>query len=215
MGLTAPPTGDCGPGIRGRNPGSAQPSPSPPATAASTSSAVSTSPVAPVQDTTTSTRVSSSATSAIGMAAAVTPVPEATRISASRSARSPVRFATAISATPTRARVAAASEDIDPAPITRARLPRAHSATGVPTASCSSPKVTSDWPARSIPVSECARLPTRSACWNRSLISRPAECSSWPSARASLSWPRICPSPTTIESSPHATENRWCTARSS
>ena len=52
------------------------------------------------------------------------------RISASRSARSRVRLATTTSATPARASVAAASEDMDPAPMTRARLPLAHASTG-------------------------------------------------------------------------------------
>ncbi len=45
--------------------------------------------------------------------------------------------------------------------MTRARLPLAQTSTVVPVASCSSPKVTRDWPARSMPVSLCARLPTR------------------------------------------------------
>ncbi len=162
---------------------------------------------------------SSAATSAIGTAGAVSPAapgpPGSVSASARRRARSSVRLATASSATPARARVAAASEDMEPAPMISARLPRAHSVTGAPSASCSRPKVTSDWPALSMPVSLCARLPTRRACWKRSLRSRPAVCSSWPSASASLIWPRIWPSPTTIESSPQATEKRWWTARSS
>ncbi len=187
-----------------------------PSTAATTASAVSTRPVAPVQDTATSARVSSWATWSIGTARALTPVPPCSpRISASRSARSSVRLATTTSSTPARASVAAASEDMEPAPITSARLPLAQVSTDVRTASCSRPKVTSDCPARSMPVSECARLPTRRACWKRSLRRRPAVCSSWARARASLICPRICPSPTTIESSPHATEKRWWTARSS
>ena len=75
---------------------------------------------------------------------------------------------------PARASVAAASEDIEPGADDQGPLARApSSATSAPSASCSRPKVTSDCPARSIPVSLCARLPTRSACWNRSLSSRP------------------------------------------
>lgn len=119
-----------------------------------------------------------------------------------------MRLATTISVTPTLASVAAASEDIDPAPMTSAFFPRAQSDTSAPRASCSSPNVTSDCPARSIPVSECARFPTRSACWNRSLSSRPAVCSSCARASESFICPRICPSPTTMESSPQATEKR-------
>jgi hypothetical protein len=163
-----------------------------------------------------SARVSSARTDSIGTARATTSVSSpSVSICASRSARSKVRLATTISATPVRASVAAASEDIEPAPMTSAFLPAAHVSTEPPEASCSRPKVTSDCPARSMPVSEWARLPTRSACWNRSFSSRPAVCRSCARARESLIWPRIWPSPTTIESSPHATENRWCTARSS
>ncbi len=187
-----------------------------PSAAAATASAVRTRPVAPVQETATSARVSSAGTDSIGTARAATSVSSPSiRIWARRSARSKVRLATTTSATPARASVAAAREDIEPAPMTRAFLPRAHSCMSPPCASCSRPKVTRDWPARSMPVSEWARLPTRRACWKRSFSRRPAECRSCARARESLIWPRICPSPTTIESSPQATENRWWTARSS
>ncbi len=158
-----------------------------PSTACATASAVSTRPVAPVQETTTSARVSSAATASMRTARAVTSFSsDSARIPASRSARSKVRLATTTSATPARASVAAAREDIDPAPMISAFLPLAQSSTGVPTASCSRPKVTRDWPARSIPVSEWARLPTRRACWNRSFSSLPAVCSSWARASESL-----------------------------
>ncbi len=187
-----------------------------PSTAWATVSAVRTRPVAPVQETMTSARVSSPGMASIDTARAVVVLSSASvRICASRSARSKVRLATTTSAIPDRASVAAASEDIDPAPMTSAFLPSAQAGTAAETASCSRPKVTRDCPARSIPVSEWARLPTRRACWNRSFSSRPAVCSSCALASESLIWPRICPSPTTIESRPQATENRWWTARSS
>lgn len=165
-----------------------------------------------------SARVSSTGTESIGTARASTSVPPPSfslRIWASRSARSGVRLAMTISDTPARASVAAASEDIEPAPMTRAFLPLAQTSTAVPPDNCWRPKVTRDCPARSMPVSECARLPTRSDCWNRSFSSRPAVCCSCAVASVSLIWPRIWPSPTTIESRPQATEKRWWTARSS
>ena len=60
---------------------------------------------------------------------------------------------------------------IDPAPTTR--TPGAGSSGPSVRAACSSPASTRDTPARSIPVSAWARLPTRSACWN-SALSAPA-----------------------------------------
>ncbi len=178
------------------------------ATAAATSSAPITVPAAPVQEITRSTSASASGTLARSRVRATSPP----RISTSRSARSGVRLAISRSVTPVRTRVAAASELIEPAPTTSARLPAIAPA---PAATCSRPKVTSDWPALSMPVSLCARLPTRRACWKSSLRPRAAVCSSCALARASRSWPRIWPSPTTIESRPQATEKRWWTARSS
>ncbi len=68
---------------------------------------------------------------------------------------------------------------------------------------------------RSMSVSACERLPTRSACWNSTLSAGPTVPASWPSRSASRVWPRIWLSPSTIESSPAATWNRWETAPSS
>ncbi|MNI56464.1 hypothetical protein D3C73_1114700 [compost metagenome] len=64
-------------------------------------------------------------------------------------------------------------------------------------------------------VSVRARLATENVCWNsrsRRWPSRP-----WSRAvdQASFTWPRICGSPSTIESSPVATRNRWRTASAS
>ena len=122
------------------------------------------------------------------------------------------RLATTISPTPARASVATDSAPIDPAPITSACLP----GSGPSNRSASdSPTETTEAPARSIPVSECTRLPTRRACWHSSCSSRLTASSSAAAAYAVRSWPRICDSPTTIESSPAATENRCSTAASS
>jgi hypothetical protein len=90
-----------------------------------------------VQDTATSARVSSNGTESIGTARADTSVSGlSVMIWARRSARSDVRLATTISATPARARVAAASDDMEPAPMTRARFPFAQASTGLPEDSC-------------------------------------------------------------------------------
>ncbi len=129
--------------------------------------------------------------------------------SASRSARAAVRLSTEMLVAPLRDRWATAREAIAPAPITSAFAP----ATGTELRSRAA--VTSDGAARSMSVSACARLPTRSACWKRVLSAGPTVPCSWPTRSASRVWPRIWPSPTTIESRPAATWKRWETAPSS
>ncbi len=166
-------------------------------------------PTAPVQQTTRSAPASAAGRSASGDRAGPTPP----SCAASRSARRGDRLATASRPTPARARVAADSAPIDPAPITSAGRPaqRTEHPRGL-----GQPRLTTiEAPARSMPVSACTRLPTRSACCISSCSSRPAASSSAAAAYASRSWPRICASPTTIESSPAATENRCSTAASS
>ena len=60
-----------------------------------------------------------------------------------------------------------------------------------------------------------ARLPARSASRPSSPSTRPTVPCSSASLSAARTWPRICPSPTTTESSPQATASRWVTAWSS
>ena len=91
--------------------------------------------------------------------------------SASRTARSAPRLVTVSGPAPGRDRVATASEPIAPAPTTRAGWPASRRECS---AASSSAAVTTLWPARSMPVSACARLPTRSACCISSCSSRPA-----------------------------------------
>ena len=82
-----------------------------------------------------------------------------------------VRLATTTWPAPARTSVAPASEPIEPAPTTSAVRP-----VSGPTAATapSSPTVTSDRPAWSMPVSLWARLPTLSAFWNSSWSVGPA-----------------------------------------
>ena len=127
-----------------------------------------------------------------------------------------VRLATTISATPARASVAAASEDIEPAPMTSARLPAAQSAT-----SGAARELLQAEGDQRLPGPVDAGLAVGALADPQGLleqvVQQPARGvqSPAPSASASLIWPRIWPSPTTIESSPQATEKRWWTARSS
>ncbi len=84
-----------------------------------------------------------------------------------------------------------------------------------PAAAMCIPTETIDAPAEPISVSLCARLPTRNAVWNRPPRVAPALASSWAARKAARTCPRICASPTSIESRPQTTENRWLTARAS
>jgi PAS domain S-box-containing protein len=108
--------------------------------------------------------------------------------------------------------VATGSPAIEPAPTTSTRLPATSPTCAV---ARSSATVTSEGAALSMSVSACTRLPTRSACWNSVFRAGPIVPDSWPTRSASRACPRIWPSPTTIESSPAATWNRWETAPSS
>ena len=100
-------------------------------------------------------------------------------LAASRSARSAERLATTTSsATPRRRSVATASAPIEPAPtITSARCRGASGAEHRGRRRPARP-TTTDAPARSMPVSACTRLPTRSACCMSS-------CSTLPTASGS------------------------------
>ena len=66
-----------------------------------------------------------------------------------------------------------------------------------------------------MPVSACTRLPTRSAVWAASCSTLPTVAAWMPVPYAPRSCPRICDSPTTIESSPAATRSRCSAAASS
>jgi hypothetical protein len=83
-----------------------------------------------------------------------------------------------VTAAPRRARVVAASAPIEPAPTTRTERPAREP---MRSSARSSDTVTSEAPARSMPVSECTRLPTRSARWATGCSARPTV----PSSRAS------------------------------
>ena len=66
-----------------------------------------------------------------------------------------------------------------------------------------------------IRVSVRARLATAKVCWNSRSRRLPKAPCSRASDQASFTCPRICGSPSTIESSPVATRNRWRTASAS
>jgi hypothetical protein len=132
--------------------------------------------------------------------------------SASRSARAALRLVIRTGPTPARVSVATESAPIAPAPITSAGRPSRSPSWAAATSSAA---VTTLWPALSMPVSACARLPTRSACCISSCSSRPAVSASVAAWYASRNCPRICASPTTIESSPADTRNECSTAASS
>ena len=151
-----------------------------------------------------SVRDSSVASSAIG-------TDRAAYSSASRSALPSVRLTTAVSAAPRRVAVETASEAIAPAPTTSTRSP----ARLLPGTAWSRAALTMEGAAWAMSVSAWERLPIRRACWNSTLSAGPTVPSSWPRRSASRVWPRICPSPTTIESSPAETWKRWETAPSS
>ena len=78
-----------------------------------------------------------------------------------------------------------------------------------------SPTVTVDAIPAPMAVSLLARRPTLIALVNRADSTAPTDRSAWAAWNASLIWPRIWASPTTIESIPAATPNRCWTARSS
>ena len=179
--------------------------------------AVMTRPVAPVQE-----MARSAAASAAGRSPkpAVDPDTDA----ASRSARSGVRLVTTMPAAPRRWAVATASALIEPAPTTSTCSPaRGWTGSGAcpPPAGVSSaaaratPTLTRFAPARSIPVSVCARLAVRNASVPRPSSARLSVPCSRARAIACRTWPRIWLSPTTMESSPAATVSRCWTARSS
>ena len=175
--------------------------------AAATVSRATTVPTAPVLATSRSAVASSSASASSGACRAGVPVRRV--FSTSRWARSAERLSTTISCAPARRRWAAVSAPIAPAPTTTARTPRRSPSVWAATASASE---TTEAPAASIPVRVCTRLPTRSACCDSSCSVRPTVPAVSAAAYAARSWPRICASPMTIESSPAATANRCWTA---
>ena len=142
----------------------------PSALAAETIAAVTSTPVAPVQETTTSASASSASSSPrCAERAPYSP--------ARRAALTAVRLATVTLAAPRRDTVAVASPAIAPAPSTSTRLPARSPA------ACwlrSRAAVTRDGAARSMSVSARARLPTRRACWNSELSAGPTVPISWP-----------------------------------
>ena len=94
---------------------------------------------------------------------------------------------------------------ISPAPTTSTRRPV--SRPKILRASETAAKLTDTAPSPSA-VSVRTRLPTPNAQWNVLLSSGPCTCRSVAAWKASFTWPRICGSPTTSESSPAATRNR-------
>ena len=96
-----------------------------------------------------------------------------------RAARSGVRLMTTMSRRPRRRRVAPDSAPIEPAPSTTARRPASEPSSA---SARSRATETTDAPARSMPVSECTRLPIRSAVCARSCSTVPTEPTSLPSA---------------------------------
>ena len=121
------------------------------------SAAATTWPTAPVHDTTRSARRQRR------RAPRPAARPCRRRSAATRSAWDRVRLATTMRPAPSWASTVADSALIEPAPTTRADA-AGQRADDAPAAS-SRPAVTSERPARSMPVSVRARLPTRSACW--------------------------------------------------
>lgn len=133
-------------------------------------------------------------------------------LSARRTDRSQVRLTTVIARGCCRATVAAARPLIAPAPTMSTWASRTAPTYSVAAAS---PSATSPRPACAMSVSLWARLPTRSACWNRAFSAGPAVPPVCAASSASRSWPRICGSPTAIDSSPQAREKTCAIARSS
>ena len=131
---------------------------------------------------------------------------------ARRSALTELRFTTVTSAASSLEAVAVARPAMAPAPTMTTRLPATPPSTPSTRAR---PALTRDGAAWSMSVSARERLPTRSACWKSTLRAGPTVPCSWPRRSASRVWPRICPSPTAIESRPAATWNRCETAPSS
>jgi len=128
-------------------------------------------------------------------------------------ARVHVRLATSsdpVSMAP--ASACAMASPISPAPSTRVVFPAndPSSAPATATATCDSEVVP-----RAMAVSERTRLPTSSAWRNRVASTGPIMPSTRAASQASPTWPRISPSPSTAESSPAATLNRWAAAASS
>ena len=101
---------------------------------------------------------------------------------------------------------------ISPAPSTRVVFPDSDpsSATASATAACESDVVP-----RAMAVSDRTRLPTSRAWRNNVDSTGPAADSTRAVCQASPTWPRISLSPSTAESNPAATLNRWAAAASS
>ena len=152
----------------------------------------------PVAVTTMSVDASSSIIASQGTAIPCT-------LAASAAARHAVRFVTPMWCTSWARRWVAVSSAISPAPTTSAR--RRSRRPKILRAREMAAKLTETAPSPS-PVSARTRLPTLNAQWN----SRLSAALVWPrseaTAYASLTWPRICGSPTTRESSPAATRKR-------
>ena len=187
---------------------------------AGTMSAVITWSAAPVQQITMSAPVMAAGRPS----SPVTRVAARPDLAASLSACRRVRLATTRLLAPSRQAVVAARALIEPAPTTSTSRPARLGTPGaVPSGAeagrlgeaASIARLSRLTPVRPIPVSARARLPVRSASRPRSPRTRPTAPCSAASLIAERTWPTICSSPTTIESSPQATASRWPTARSS
>ncbi len=162
---------------------------------------VRTTPAELVEETTTS--ASSSAAGSASSAAA-----RARAASARRAARSSVRFATTSIVAPRERRFRAVDSLVRPAPTSTTRRRSS------PSNTCSASAAAAagiDAGLSPIAVSTRARRPARRAMRNV----RPSRGPGEPASNASLTWPRISPSPGTIESRPAATRKRWSAADSS
>ncbi len=124
-------------------------------------------------------------------------------------ARSTVRLATVIDFGRRAAMWVAVSSIISPAPTSSTSLaassPKMLSATRTAAAA-----IDTEW--APISVLDRTSLATAKVRWKRWLSRRPRPPASRESRSACFIWPRICGSPSTIESSPLATRNAWRTA---
>ena len=121
---------------------------------------------------------------------------------------SSVRFATTAISAPRDTRLCAVDALIFPAPSSSTRRPVRSSKTRCASAAAADGTEAGFWP---IVVSTRTRRPARSASRNSRSRIGPAV----PASCAARSWPRISPSPGTLESSPAATRNRWMPTASS
>ncbi len=145
--------------------------------------------------------------------ASTVPAAVSGRPATSDSTRSRVRLAMIRCSTPRPSRAWATPSPISPAPMTATRVPprppvRRSAASA--TAPCDSEVIP-----RAMAVSERTRLPVSTAWRNRVPSTGPEACSPWARSHARRTWPSTSDSPSTAESRPEATENRWSMTSSS